>query len=192
MRIIAGTLGGRRIAAPPGSATRPTSDRVREALFNILGPPPSGARILDLFAGSGALALEAISRGADSAVLVDSSRAAARTARKNAASLGIADRVDIRVGESAAALRRLEAEAVGPAWRGPFTWVFLDPPYRDPALAVRALDALAAGTLLAPGAVVAVEHDRRAEPDPERGFLVKAGGRRYGDTSLSLYRVSQP
>ncbi len=192
MRIIAGTLGGRRIDAPPGTATRPTSDRVREALFSILGPPPSGARVLDLFAGSGALALEALSRGADSAVLVDSSRAAARTARKNALALGVADRVDIRVADADSALRKLESEAARPAWRGPFTWVFADPPYRDTALAARALTALGRGALLAPDAVVAVEHDRRAEPDPAYGFLVKAGGRRYGDTSLALYRRAKP
>jgi 16S rRNA (guanine966-N2)-methyltransferase len=192
MRIIAGTFGGRRIAAPSGPTTRPTSDRVREALFNILGAPPERARVLDLFAGSGALALEAISRGAESAVLVDSSRLAARVARQNAETLGVADRVDVRTGDAVAALRRLRQEAAAPRWRGPFTWVFLDPPYRDSAACARALSELGAGELLTPDATIAVEHDRRDAPDPEHGFLVKAGGRRYGDTYLTLFRVSKP
>jgi 16S rRNA (guanine966-N2)-methyltransferase len=192
MRIIAGRFGGRRIAAPPGPATRPTSDRVREALFNILGPPPEGARVLDLFAGSGALALEALSRGAESAVLVDTSRAAARIARQNAQSLGVRDRVEILTGDTVAVLRRMRQEASSPTRRGAFTWVFLDPPYRDHDAAGRALAELGTAELLTPDATVTLEHDRRGAPDPEHGFLVKAGGRRYGDTYLTLFRVSKP
>ena len=186
MRIIAGSLGGRRITAPPGSDTRPTADRVREALFNILGPPPADTRVLDLFAGSGALSFEALSRGATSALLVDSSRAAARVARQNAAALGVLDRVELRLDHAETALRRLERDRGGSR----FTWVFADPPYRDGELAARILRALGASSLLAPDAIVVVEHDRRAEPDPTGGFLVKADGRRYGDTALSLFRVS--
>ncbi len=191
MRIIAGELGGRRIVAPPGDGTRPTSERVREALFGILGDPPPGARVLDLFAGSGALALEALSRGAGSAVLVDASRAAARVARANILTLGVQDRAQVWTMPALRALRRLEATAQTSADAAPFSWVFIDPPYREVDLAARALDALAGGALLAPAGVVAVEHDRRREPPaPARGAVEKATVRRYGDTAISIYRVS--
>ncbi|HWM84872.1 MAG TPA: RsmD family RNA methyltransferase, partial [Kofleriaceae bacterium] len=90
MRVIAGRAGGRRLAAPPGALTRPTADRVREALFSILGPPDDDARVLDLFAGAGALGIEALSRGAARAVFVDRSRSALRYLRRNLEELGMA------------------------------------------------------------------------------------------------------
>lgn len=180
MRIVGGELGGRRIAAPSGSGTRPTSDRVRESLFSILGPPPPGAAVLDAFAGSGALALEALSRGAARALLIEEARAAARIARSNIDALGLADRAELRTANAVRALARAPAQA-------PFSWVFLDPPYASD-LGARMLDLLGSGALLAENAVVVLEHDRRSDPATGHGCLVKADQRRYGDTALTFYR----
>lgn len=181
MRIVAGTLGGRRLAAPPGRATRPTSDKVREAVFAILGAPPPGAQVLDLFAGSGAMAIEAVSRGADAATAVESARGALATLRGNLRDLGIADRVAVVAGDALGYLR-----AARPA--APWTWVFLDPPYASP-LGGEALTALAAAPgLLAPDPVIAIEHDRRHLPPPFVGTLVLTDQRRYGDTLVSFFR----
>ncbi|HUH03373.1 MAG TPA: 16S rRNA (guanine(966)-N(2))-methyltransferase RsmD [Kofleriaceae bacterium] len=179
MRIIGGTLGGRRLKAPAGATTRPTSDRVREALFSILGPPPAGARVLDLCAGSGALGLEALSRGAAAAVFVDRAAAAIQCIRANVESLGLADASRIHRGDAVAALRGLTGG-------DPFTWVFIDPPYASDAAAAL-LSALGNGALLAEDARIIVEHDRRNEPDSSYGCLVRTGSRRYGDTVVSFY-----
>lgn len=180
MRIIAGTLGGRRLRAPPGHDTRPTSDRVREALFNILAPPPPDAAVLDLFAGSGALGFEALSRGASRCVAVDASRAVTRILRENAAALGVGDATEVHCGDALRLLPRL---------CGPFQWVFVDPPYAS-ELAERALAALGRGELLGPGAVVVVEHDRRRAPPETVDRMVRTDRRRYGDTELSFYAAA--
>lgn len=174
MRIVAGAWGGRRIAAPAGRDTRPTSDRVREALFSILGPL-DGLRVLDLFAGSGALALEALSRGAARAVLVERDPAALRAIRANVEALG-----------APAEIRRRDARAaLGQAREAGETYdlVFLDPPYRRAAaLAAELADVLPA--VLAPGARVVCESDRRAPL--ELGLPVR-DERRYGDTLLRIH-----
>jgi 16S rRNA (guanine966-N2)-methyltransferase len=180
MRVIAGSARGRRLAAPPGSETRPTADRVREALFSILGPPDPGAVVLDLFAGAGTLGIEALSRGAGRALFVDRSRTAARFLRKNLEDLGLKDQAEVHVGDAT----RFAARALGP-----FTWVFLDPPYAG-GLADAALAALGARPLLTPDGVVVVENDRRSPPGPEHGLLIKADCRRYGDTELTFYRTA--
>lgn len=182
MRIIAGALGGRRLAAPQGATTRPTSDRVREALFSILGPPPAGARVLDLCAGSGALGLEALSRGAGSATFVDRAAAAIQCIRANVDSLGVGEASRIQRGDAVATLRRL-------AGGDPFTWVFIDPPYAT-ELAATLLAALGAGDFLTEDGCVIVEHDRRREPDSSYGCLVRTGSRRYGDTVVSFYSLA--
>jgi len=175
-RIIAGAASGRRIETPRGSDTRPTSDRVREALFGALEARDllDGAAVLDLFAGSGALGLEAASRGAASVVLVDSARAAVEVARRNAAALGL---TGVRVVQ-APVLRYL-------AGTGATADVaLLDPPYvlGEDALA-QVLTALDGGHL-APGAVVVVERSSRS---PEPGWpeaWTGDGVRRYGDTAV--------
>jgi 16S rRNA (guanine966-N2)-methyltransferase len=184
VRIVAGSLGGRVLRAPAGAHTRPTSERVREALFSILGPPPSpdGGQVLDLFAGSGALGIEALSRGAARAVFIDKARPALDTLRRNLAELGVADRSETILGDGVAYLGR---PAVGP-----FRWVFIDPPYRT-ELAARALAALPRSALTA-DAVVVVEHDRRNSPAEVYGDLLRTDSRRYGDTCLSLYRPRLP
>jgi 16S rRNA (guanine966-N2)-methyltransferase len=178
VRIVGGSLGGRVLRAPTGAATRPTSEKVREALFSILGPPPPGCVVLDLFAGSGGLGIESLSRGAERAVFVDKARPAIDVLRRNLGELGLADRAEIVVSDSLAYLARRPAR--------PFRWVFIDPPYRTD-LAARALDGLA-GSALADDAVVVVEHDRRNSPADACGSLLRTDLRRYGDTCLSLYR----
>lgn len=189
MRIIAGSLGGRRLKAPPGSDTRPTADRVREAIFNILGPPPPGTRVLDAFAGAGALGLEALSRGASEVHFIDSARAAVRCVRDNVQALDVAGACRIHCGDALALLRRWSA--AGPEAAPRFRWLFLDPPYRA-GLAGKALEVLGSGTLLDGGAVVVVEHDRRNPPADCYESLVRTDRRRYGDTEVSFYRPASP
>jgi len=175
MRVVAGIYGGRRLTAPPGSATRPTSDRVREALFSILGASVDDARVLDLFAGSGALGIEALSRGAASAVFVDRAPKAIVAIQANLTALGI--EADVRRMEARSALRT--ALARGEA----YDLVFLDPPYRRAAGLGRELsEALAA--VLAAGARVVSESDRR---DPLALKFELAGERRYGDTVIRIH-----
>lgn len=175
MRVVAGTHRGRRLVAPPGSATRPTSDRVREALFSVLGASVQGARVLDLFAGSGALGIEALSRGAERAVFVDSSPKAISAVRANLAALGI--EADVRPIEARAALRAASTRDEA------YDLVFLDPPYRRAAELGRELsEGLSA--VLAPGARVVTESDRRA---PLEIDLPLADERRYGDTVIRIH-----
>jgi 16S rRNA (guanine(966)-N(2))-methyltransferase RsmD len=175
MRVVAGAYGGRRLAAPDGSATRPTSDRVREALFSVLGASVQGARVLDLFAGSGALGIEALSRGAASAVFVDRAPHAIGAVRANLAALGID--ADVRRIEARAWLRTASARSEA------YDLVFLDPPYRRAAELGRELsEGLAA--VLAPGARVVTESDRR---DPLELDLPVADERRYGDTVIRIH-----
>jgi 16S rRNA (guanine966-N2)-methyltransferase len=176
MRIVAGTARGRPLAAPSGRSTRPTSDKVRGAVFNLLGQFFDGGRVLDLFAGSGALALEALSRGCASAVCVDGDRRAAACIRKNAAACGFASRVEVRCEPVEAALPRLAP--------GSFALAFLDPPY---AVGPDALLARV-GALLLPGGTAVAEHDARREPAERDGVLVLADRRRYGATGISIYR----
>lgn len=175
MRVVAGRYRGRRLVAPPGDATRPTSDRVREALFSVLGRSVEGARVLDLFAGSGALGIEALSRGAAAAVFVDRAPAAIKAVRTNLAALGI--EADVRRLEARAALRAASARAEA------YDLVFLDPPYRRAAALGRELsEALPA--VLAPGARVISESDRR---EPLELALALTDERRYGDTVIRIH-----
>lgn len=174
MRVVAGSLGGRVLTAPRGRATRPTSDRVREALFSILGDV-SGLSVLDLYAGSGALAIEALSRGAVEATLVDSSAAAVAAVRRNLAALGLA--AEVRRADARAFLRAAST------FRPHYDLVFLDPPYRHAS----ELGADLSGGLapvLAPGARVVAECDRRA---PLRLDLPLLDERRYGDTLILIH-----
>ena len=175
IRVVAGAYGGRRLVAPAGEATRPTSERVREALFSVLGDSVRGARVLDLFAGSGALGIEALSRGAASAVFVDRAPRAVDAVRANLAALGI--EADVRRMHARAALRA--ASARGEA----YDLVFLDPPYRRAAELGRELSE-ALGAVLAPGARVVTESDRR---DPVELELPLADERRYGDTVIRIH-----
>ena len=191
MRITGGAHRSRNLVAPRGNATRPTSDRVREALFAILGAesPIAGARVLDLYAGTGALALEAISRGAAHAVLVERAKDALDAIRANVASLGagaIVRVVAVPVERAAKAIAQ-GGSAFG-ASEASFDLVLVDPPYADvtSGAAVRALDAIVAAGLVAPGARVVLEHGKN-DAAPAIAGLVLGDTRRYGDTSLSFY-----
>lgn len=180
-RIVAGTLRGRTLAVPAGRDTRPTSDRVREALFSRLDHEGllQGTRVLDLYAGSGALGLEAASRGAAHVLLVEQAKQAAQVCRRNVADLGLAGTVEVRASSVAAAL------AHGPA--EPYDLVLADPPYplaEDDLATV--LAALVDRDWLADGAVVVVERSARGpEPRWPEG-LVRFDERRYGETVLWL------
>ena len=175
MRVIAGTYGGRALKAPPGAATRPTSDRVREALFSILGDRVHAARVLDLFAGSGALGLEALSRGAAGVTFVDDAPVAIRAVKANLAALDATATV-----RQTDALRFLAAASGDGAQ---YDLVFLDPPYRLAERLARPLsEALPA--VLAPGAVAVAESDRRA---PLALDLPLHDERRYGDTLIRIH-----
>jgi 16S rRNA (guanine966-N2)-methyltransferase len=183
MRIVAGRFRGRRLVAPSGSATRPTSDRVREALFQRLGPLDD-ARVLDLFAGSGALALEALSRGAAHATLVDSAPAAIRAIRANLATLGVAAaEAEVHRREARAFLRG--ARAAGHE----YDLVLLDPPYRLADELGRELSPSLAA-VLAPGGRVVSESDRRAPLDLDPG-LPLTDERRYGDTLIRTHERTE-
>ena len=183
MRIVGGRLARRTLDAPKGDRTRPTTDRVREALFNLLGarlaPGSSpgqalgGAAVADLFAGSGALGLEAISRGAARATFVERHGPTLAVARRNAEALGVLDRAAFVRADAVKTLRR--------GGLGPFDLVLADPPYDLPALPD--LPALARPAL-APGGVVVLEHDARHAFDDAPGWLLS---RTYGATVVSLF-----
>jgi 16S rRNA (guanine966-N2)-methyltransferase len=174
MRVIAGSRGGRVLLAPRGRATRPTSDRVREAVFSILGDV-SGAAVLDLYAGSGALAIEALSRGAAEATLVDSASAAIATIRRNLADLGL--EAQVRREDARAFLRTASRSAPQ------YDLVFLDPPYRQTSVLGAELST-ALAPMLAPDARVVAESDRRA---PLKLDLPLLDERRYGDTLILIH-----
>lgn len=183
MRIVAGEFGGRVLRAPLGHSTRPTSEKVREALFSILGPPGPGACVLDPFGGAGGLGLEALSRGALHVTFAESARPALAALRENIASLGVGERVVVLPGDGVrAAATSRPPPALARHWR----WVLIDPPYASD-LAVRAAEALAAEAL-ADTTEVVIEHDRRNPPPDTLGTLLRTDLRRYGDTLLSFYR----
>ncbi len=185
-RIIAGAQGGRRLAAPPGAGTRPTSDRVREALFSALDAMTelAGARVLDLYAGSGAVGLEALSRGAAQALLVEQDARAARTIRENIRALGVGAQARLVTAKVAQVL------ATGPD-DGPYDVVFADPPYPMPDAEVgAALAALVAQGWLGPGAVVAVERGSRGGGLTWVDGITAERSRRYGETTLWYGRRS--
>jgi 16S rRNA (guanine966-N2)-methyltransferase len=181
MRVIGGRARGRRLKAPKGQALRPTSDRIKEALFNILPHDLTAMKVLDLFAGTGNLAIEALSRGATEAVLVDSSAASAKIIRENLSKLQLAGRAKVWVTPAFRALRLL-------ARRGEtFDIIFLDPPY-ERRLVEPSLKIIAEGALLRPSGVVIAEHSIREAVEEEYGSLALTDRRRYGATLLSFYR----
>lgn len=187
MRVIAGTLRRRTLEAPAGLATRPTSDRLRETLFNVLAPRIEGARFLDLYAGSGAVGIEAASRGAMSVVLVERADPALRVLHDNLHKLGLQDEVRVESLSVAAFLRRRIPH--NPAVS--FDLVFLDPPYEESAeyaLALRMLGGEASG-MLAPDALVIAEHRRKEALEDRYGGLARTRILEQGDAALSFYAI---
>ena len=180
MRVTGGALRGLTLAAPRGRDTRPTADRVREAIFSILYSMDADlTRVLDLYAGTGALAIEALSRGGESADLVERAPAACAIIRQNLARARLTERARLHCTEVRRALDRLD--------RGAFTVVFLDPPYAD-AQVEAVLDVLAGSGLLAADATVVLEHAHGRLPPARVGALALQSDRRYGDTGVAFYR----
>jgi 16S rRNA (guanine966-N2)-methyltransferase len=188
VRIVSGALKGKSILTPPGSATRPTSDRARQAVFNILEHAAwahglHGARVIDLFAGSGALGFEALSRGAEFCLFVETDEAARGAIRQNVESMGLF---------GATRVHRRDATDLGPrpaSTGAAFDLAFLDPPYRK-GLGERALAGLADGGWLAPGALVVFER-AADEPDPELPGFELLDGRVYGAARVLFLRRSE-
>lgn len=187
MRIVGGTLGGQRLVAPVPRGARPTSDRVREALASALQSRGAfdDASVLDLFAGSGALGLEALSRGAASLLAVDQSGEAVRAVRRNATALGVVERVRTHRLDLLAPPARV-AERLRGFGGGPFALLLLDPPYAVAERCAALVDAMIAADLLTPDAVVAIEH-AAANPPPQPDALGTPDSYRYGDTAIALY-----
>ncbi len=187
MRIIAGTFRSRPLQAPAGLATRPTSDRLRETLFNVLAPRIEGARFLDLYAGSGAVGLEALSRGAEHVVFVEREPAALKVLRANLDKLGVKGGFSVQANSVREYLRR------EPGGLGRFNVVFLDPPYdaeREYATTLGALGGAASG-MLADGAVVIAEHRRKEKLEDRYGRLARTRLLEQGDAALSFYTVGE-
>ena len=186
MRVVAGRLRSRRLRTPRGPDVRPTTERARAGLFDWLGPLSGGA-VLDLFAGSGALGIEALSRGASTAVFVERSRAALAVLRSNLEELELNDRLGpARVirGEASVVLRRLSRAGER------FDLVLPDPPYASDE-APRVLEGLVAGELLAPEAEVVLEGSRRHPVTPVDGLVLR-DQRRYGDTLIARFGPEPP
>jgi 16S rRNA (guanine(966)-N(2))-methyltransferase RsmD len=186
MRIIAGKFRSRTLEAPAGLATRPTSDRLRETLFNVLAPRIEGAAFLDLYAGSGAVGMEALSRGAASAGFVERAPAALSALRANLAKLGLSAGFRIHPGSVGAFLRKLQRDSATE-----FDVVFLDPPYdaeRDYAETLGLLGGAAKG-ILAADALVIAEHRKKERLEEKYGSLERTRLLEQGDAALSFYAV---
>ena len=175
MRIVGGEARGRRLRSVPGNRTRPTADRVRQSIFDLLGQRMDGLSVLDLYAGTGAMALEAISRGAARAVLIEKDARSCAAILHNVDELGFGARCRLIRGEL--------PDALGPLRGEQFDLVFSDPPYALKA-AQQTIDALSTNHLLAPGARLVLEMDRReSSPVPPSGMSI-ADDRRYGGTRV--------
>jgi 16S rRNA (guanine(966)-N(2))-methyltransferase RsmD len=181
MRVIAGALKGRRLRAPDWPGLRPTSDRLKETVFNILAPRLEGARVLDGFAGTGALGIEALSRGAAEVTFIDSDRRAQALIADNLALCGIQNRYAILPMTMAAGIERLRTAASF----APFDIVLLDPPYAtSPGAALHGADVVVSDM-----GVVVLEHARKVASPEHAGRLVRVRQVRSGDSTLSIYQV---
>ena len=187
MRVIAGQFRSRPLRSLRGMDTRPTSDRLRETLFDVLtATRPEGLADsvwLDLFAGTGAVGIEALSRGARSVYFVETSAPAAKLIRENLKSLGIAEGFEVQEREAVRALRLLDASAVA------CDFCFLDPPWRMHSAYEETLGFLSQSRLLSPSSLVVAEHDKRFDPGDRFGGLQRTRKLVQGDATLSFYRV---
>ena len=188
MRIIAGRFRGRPLRSLKGLDLRPTSDRLRETLFDVLtgGEPEqlAGTVWLDLFAGTGAVGIEALSRGASAVYFVESSKKAAALIHANLKALGITAGFEVLTLDAAAALRRLESKSVT------CDFCFLDPPYRMQEAYGATLELLSRSPLLGPRSVAIAEHEKRFDPGDGFGGLARYRTLKQGDAALSFYRLS--
>lgn len=187
MRVIAGEFRSRPLAAPRGRDTRPTSDRLRETLFNVLAPRIRGSVFIDLYAGSGAVGIEALSRGANEAIFVENAEPALRAIRANLSTLGIRGGYALEPRSASFALKRL-ATAGRTA-----NLVFLDPPYSDTAEYESTLNLLGGEcrNLLAPNAIVIAEHLKKLNLNDSYGALHRSRTLKQGDSVLSFYAIPE-
>ena len=185
MRIISGAYRGFHLRSLKGAALRPTSDQMRQTLFDVLGPAVAGSRFLDLYAGSGAVGMEALSRGAGEVVLVEHHRVAVDLIRRNLESLKAAAKVRVLGCSTASGLERLAADGAS------FDYVFLDPPYAEISEYHYILRQLGRSSLLPPGALVVAEHSRHLHLEERYGRLARLRTLRHGDSQLSFYRPEE-
>jgi 16S rRNA (guanine(966)-N(2))-methyltransferase RsmD len=184
MRVIGGQYRSRLLAAVRGMETRPTSDRLRETLFNILAPRIEGSRVLDLYAGTGAVGIEALSRGAARVTFVENAKPAISVIRANLASLKVTTNFSIEPRSAAAAIERFSKSAAK------FDIIFLDPPYEAEHEYEKTLTALGKGMLLAEGALIIAEHRSRDSLAEHYGLLKRTRVLKQGDAGLSFFTVS--
>ena len=183
MRVIGGTYRSRRLRTLEGQSVRPTSDRLRETLFNVLGAGVRDSRFLDLCAGSGAVGIEALSRGARHAVFVEQARRACAVIEANLGALAIGDQARLICRDAHAALTQLAAEVAA------FELIFFDPPYAS-GLYSTVLNLLGQSPLLAAGAVVVVEHRLKAPPESDYGGLQRFRVLKQGESALAFYQAA--
>ncbi|HXG93949.1 MAG TPA: 16S rRNA (guanine(966)-N(2))-methyltransferase RsmD [Blastocatellia bacterium] len=183
MRVIGGIYRGRRLRAPAGLEVRPTSDRLRESLFNILAPRIEGSRFLDICAGTGAVGIEALSRGASSATFIDRSRRSIAAIESNLRALGIEDEATVINRDAAAALKRLADE------EQQFDIIFFDPPYASEIYS-QVMRQLGTSSIIADDSIVIVEHRAKTPPATDYGKLKIYRVVRQGESALAFYAVA--
>jgi 16S rRNA (guanine(966)-N(2))-methyltransferase RsmD len=186
MRVIAGTYRSRILKSLKGLALRPTSDRLRETLFNVLGPAVVGARFVDVFAGTGAVGIEALSRGAAEVVFIENHSPAVALIRKNLESLGVRSGAAVFGADALRGLEMLAAKRKGDG--AAFDFVFLDPPYAAAEEYARVLRILGSASFLAPGSVIIAEHHKKFDLPVHAGSLTRFRVLKQGDAALSFYR----
>lgn len=181
MRVTGGAGRGKRLRVPPGDRVRPTSDKVKQALFNILGERVADAAFLDLFAGAGGIGIEALSRGASRVVFVDDDRKSLKVIRLNVDESGLGERAEIVASKAESFIKKAEER---------FAVVFLDPPY---SFDIRPLlEQIAGSDLLEPDAVVVAEHFKKQSSPEQAGTLTRYREAVYGDTMLAFYKRQEP
>jgi 16S rRNA (guanine966-N2)-methyltransferase len=188
MRVIAGTYRSRILKSLKGLALRPTSDKLRETLFNVLGTAVGGSRFVDLFAGTGAIGIEALSRGAAEVVFIENHAPAANLIRKNLESLGVPTGATVLAVDALRGLDMLAARHR--PGDSPFDFIFLDPPYAAADNYARVLRFLGAAAFLAPGGIVIAEHHRKFDLPEHSGKLQRVRVLKQGDAALSFFRRS--
>ncbi|GAX08389.1 rRNA methyltransferase [Secundilactobacillus silagincola] len=184
MRVVAGEYGGRRLRAVPGMKTRPTTDKVKEAVFNILGPYFDGGQSLDLFAGSGGLSIEGVSRGIDHAVLIDRQGAAIKTINQNIEVTKEPDKFTVIKRDAEIALKQLQAQHQS------FDLIYFDPPYREQKI-VKEIHELIASQLLNPDCRIMCETNQEADLPAEIGACTRIVEKSYGITKITVYRYQE-
>lgn len=179
MKITGGTFKGRKVKAPKGRGTRPTTDMLRKAIFDVLGPKDLG-RVLDLYAGSGSFGFEALSRGAEEVVLVEKDKKTAELIKKNAETLGVKDKVKVLSLDAKKAVRVLAEKGKV------FNLIFLDPPYGDLQKVPQVLEEIVLKELLTEGGTLVLQHPSRQDPPQTNGLLLQKT-KTYGDSALSFF-----